>query len=155
MPPPNPASVPTRTVPTVDPAEQPPLGPSDDHGRRQPAAPAEPLRPDALIAALLLDPSCPGRSRRGAREIEVDRFLAFAYSRGLSLAGLERHVDRIVKNLGGSRTDPPTRAEAATSSHRGRRIPIYRLPEDADGPAIRRTGRHPRPARPPARTDAV
>ncbi len=139
----------------MDPAEQPPPGRSDHHGRRQLAAPVEPLDPDALIAALLLDPSCPGRSRRGAREIEVDRFLAFAYSHGLSLAGLERRVDRIVENIGGSRTDPATRAEAATSPHRARRLPIYRLPEDADRPAIRRTGRHARPVRAPARTDAA
>ncbi len=136
-------------------AEQPPPGRSDDPGRRQPAAPAEDSQSDALIAALLLDPSCPGRSRGGAREIEVDRFLAFAYSRGLSLAGLERRVDRVVKNLGGRRADPATRAKTSASIHRGRRLPIYHLPEDADGPAIRRAGRHSGPARGRARTDAA
>lgn len=136
-------------------AEQPHPGRSDGPGRRQPTAPAEPSQSDALIAALLLDPSCPGRSRRGAREIEVDRFLAFAYSRGLSLAGLERRVDRVVTNLGGRRADPATRAEGSASPERARRLPVYHLPEDAYGPAIRRTARHSGPARPRARTDAA
>ncbi len=134
-------------------AEQPQAGRSDDSGRRPPTAPAEPPQADALITALLLDPSCPGRSRRGAREIEVDRFLAFAYSRGLSLAGLERRADRVVTALGSRRADSAARAEGSAPPHRASWLPVYHLPEDADGPAIRRTGRHPGPARARARID--
>lgn len=134
---------------------EPPLPrPFEDTGRGAAAAPAEPSQADDLIAALLVDPSCPGRSRRGGREIEVDRFLAFAYSRGLSLAGLERRVDRVVKSLGGHRADPATPAESF-APHRASRLPIYRLPEDAAGPAARRTERRSVPARAPARTDVA
>lgn len=122
----------------MEPAEQPP--------------PAKAPQSDAFIAALLLDRSGPGRWRHGAREIEVDRFLAFAYSRGLSLAGLERRVDLVVNDLGGRRADPPTRLESSASKDRARRLPIYHLPDNADGPAIRQTGRRSRPARTRART---
>jgi len=139
----------------VESAEQPLPRRFDDTGRGQPAAPAEPSQADDLIAALLVDLSCPGRSRRGGREIEVDRFLAFAYSRGLSLAGLERRVDRVVKSLGGHRADPATPAESFALPHRASRLPVYRLPEDAGGPAAGRTDRHSVPARAAARTDVA
>ncbi len=139
----------------MEPAEQPHPGRSDEPGHRYPTAPAEPPQSDALIAALLLDPSCPGRSRRGVREIEVDRFLAFAYSRGLSLAGLERRADRVVRNLGGRRADPTTRVESSASPHRASRLPIYHLPEDAGGPAVTRKRQQSAPQRAPARTDAA
>jgi hypothetical protein len=92
-----------------------------------PMEPAEPPRPDRsddpeprrhpppILSQTPSSPRCsstrPAPAGHGAAPARSRCFLAFAYSRGLSLAGLEPRVDRVVKGLGGRRSDPTSRGE--------------------------------------------
>jgi hypothetical protein len=55
---------------------------------------------DPELVAILLDPACPWE-RPG--RIQVDRLLAFAFTQGADLRGLEQRMDRAIAELGGER----------------------------------------------------
>lgn len=88
------------------------------HGSRvDERAPADQL----TILRMLRHPDCPwepARSESPRRLLSVDRFLAFAYSQGVALDGLEPTADAMVLRLGGRRKQ-------------GGGLPYYHLPAAA------------------------
>lgn len=72
------------------------------------------------MLAVLVHPDCPwepAARRSPVRRVKVDRLLAFAFSRGLALRGLEERCDAVVARAGGRRDDA------------GRGLPHYELPK--------------------------
>ncbi len=86
----------------------------------------------AELAALLADPACPWEDPRrgpdGWRLVQVDRLLAFAFTRGADLRGLEARLDEAVRALGGRREPPSTGSE----------LPYYRVPSSVASRHARR-----------------
>ncbi len=73
---------------------------SAGQGRAGTAANPTAVSADPELVAILLDPACPWE-RPG--RIQVDRLLAFAFTQGADLRGLEQRMDRAIAELGGER----------------------------------------------------